>query len=144
MPRGLCCAYLLLGHLESRLEIKDIDGVQHDGLAELLPADHDPARGTGMGHWFHNQRQPCRWPGRWPPHRHNYKRFVPTRGWLRRDASSCFVLQLADCFPWQRDTQIPWPWMPTCNDLHRNPPQSSEKESGHRSQRGLECPKARL
>lgn len=58
--------------------------------------------------------------------------------------AAAVVPQLSDCFPWQRATQIPWPWKPTCNDVHRNPPQSSKQESGHRSHRGLECPKVRL
>lgn len=50
LAQGLGCAYLLLAHLKSRLEIKDGSGVRHDGLAELLPTDHDPA-GKGTRRW---------------------------------------------------------------------------------------------
>lgn len=49
-PHGMGCAYLLLTHLKSHLEIKDVSRVWHDGLAELLPTDHDPA-GKGTGRW---------------------------------------------------------------------------------------------
>lgn len=57
----LCCAYLLLSHLKVLLEIKDVDRVWHDGLDELLPADHDPARSKGTGCCY-------RVPDQQPPH----------------------------------------------------------------------------
>ena len=57
-----CCAYLLLSHLKVLLEVKDIDRVRHNGVDELLPADHDPARSKGMGccYGVPDQQQPHR------------------------------------------------------------------------------------
>ena len=71
LPQRPCCAYLLLGHLKFLLEVKDVDRVWHNGLDELLPTDHNPARSKGQGAVTGCLTSGSRaarswWPERWP------------------------------------------------------------------------------